>query len=292
MKQIPDCLKILAAILFLAAGSQLLAEEQASNPFFAMDTGLRDGAHQTAESQVALVKETGFAGIGPSYSSPEALKQMLAELDRQGLKMYSLYINLNIDDGASINSMIKDAAGILKGRDTVLWLNVTSRKFKPSDTAGDESGVTALRAAADVAQEAGLRVSVYPHAGFWVERVDDAVRLVPKVDRKNFGVTFNLCHWLKVDGKDAEERIKKALPYLSVVTINGADKDGKEWDRLIQPLDTGTFDVGGFVKMLKALGYKGPIGLQHFGIRGDSKKNLQRSMDGWRKISETPVKSE
>ena len=35
------------------------------NAFFAMDTGTKDAQHQTAEAQVALVKEIGFAGIGP-----------------------------------------------------------------------------------------------------------------------------------------------------------------------------------------------------------------------------------
>jgi hypothetical protein len=44
-------------------------------------------------------------------------------------------------------------------------------------------------------------------------------------------------------------------------------------------------DVAAFLKTLKTLGYKGPIGLQCFGIGGDTREHLARSMDAWRKLS-------
>ncbi len=57
------------------------------------------------------------------------------------------------------------------------------------------------------------------------------------------------------------------------VTINGADLAGKsdsDWQRLIQPLDRGSFDVQGVLRELKQLDYRGPIGLMCYGITGDS----------------------
>ncbi len=101
---------------------------------------------------------------------------------------------------------------------------------------------------------------------------------------KNLGVTFNLCHWLKVDGKELEARLKEALPHLFVVTINGADSDGKGWNTLIQPLDRGTFDVAQVLRLLDKLEFKGPIGLQHYGIRGSARGNLSASMKGWKAL--------
>jgi len=100
---------------------------------------------------------------------------------------------------------------------------------------------------------------------------------------------FNLCHWLKVDEeKNLEPLLKLAMPRLFVVTINGADSGAGRpagWDRLIQPLDRGSFDLHGFVKTLKRLGYAGPIGLQCYGIRGDAREHLARSMAAWRELS-------
>jgi hypothetical protein len=31
--------------------------------------------------------------------------------------------------------------------------------------------------------------------------------------------------------------------------------------------------------------YTGPIGLQHYGIAGDARENLEHSMAGWKKFS-------
>ena len=80
--------------------------------------------------------------------------------------------------------------------------------------------------------------------------------------------------------------VELARPHLFLVTINGADHDGESWDRLIQPLDRGSFDVYGLLKMLKDLGYTGPIGLQCYGVAGDKYENLERSIDAWRKLSD------
>jgi sugar phosphate isomerase/epimerase len=142
-----------------------------------------------------------------------------------------------------------------------------------------------MREVADLAKEAGVRVSLYPHLKNWVERVEDGARLARQVDRGNFGVTFNLCHWLMVGDTDLDASLRAALPHLQMVTINGADKGNKELKACIQPLDSGTFDVGGVLSKLSELGWQGPIGLQHYGIKGDAKANLQRSMEAWRNLS-------
>ena len=260
------------------------------NPFFAMDTGTRDATHTNIESQVKMIKDLGFAGFGPTWSNPEGVREMFASLDRHGLKMYAIYIGINIDAGrAAVTPQLKEAIQVLQGRETMLWLHVQSNKYKPSSPEGDEVGVEALRELADLAQAANLKIALYPHAGCWVERVDDGVRLAHKAGRKNLGVTFNLCHWLKVDGRDLESTLRQAMPCLFVATINGADQGGTDWSQLIRPLDQGSYDVSRVLSWLIKLGYTGPIGLQHYGIGGSAEDNLKRSMEGWRKLSAKAV---
>ena len=135
-----------------------------------------------------------------------------------------------------------------------------------------------------------MKVSLYPHTGPWLARFSDAARLANKLDREDVGITFNLCHWLKEEGDvDPIPAIKAESKRLQFVTINGADKgDTKSmgWDRLIQTLDRGSYDVAGFVGRLQGeVGWKGPIGLQAFGVQGDRRANLARSMASWRKMS-------
>ena len=128
----------------------------------------------------------------------------------------------------------------------------------------------------------GLQVALYPHFGMYVGRIEDALRMRALVDRPSVGIVFNLCHWLRSgDEANMAARLKEAMPYIRMVSINGADHEG-DWDRLIQPLDRGAFDVKGFVHTLQGMGYNGPIGLQCYAIRGDPEENLTRSMKAWR----------
>jgi sugar phosphate isomerase/epimerase len=227
--------------------------------------------------QAEMLKDLGYAGIG--YTGTQGIPEMLDALDRQGLKMFSIYVGVNIGtDPPAYDPHLQQAVRALKGRDTVIWLTVTGR---PPDGKSDDRAVAAVRHVADLAEEAGLRVALYPHVGFYVARVEDSVRVAERADRRNVGASFNLCHWLKLDDeKNMVPLINKAMPYLFMVSINGADREG-DWDRLIQTLDRGEFDVFNFLKTLKELGYTGPIGLQCYNIRGDIRQNLKRSMDAW-----------
>jgi len=272
-------------ILALAFGCIEAGAGELPNPFFAMDTGTQDATHKTPAEQVALVKEVGIAGVGPIYHNAAELQQWLAALDQNQLRMFALYLPLRLDDVPASLASVKEAAAALRGRDTLLWLYVTGKRDVPLDTDDEAVAVQALREISDYAKNAGLRVALYPHTGFVVQSVEDAVRLAEKVHRKNVGVTFNLCHWLMVDGKDLAASLKAAQPYLFCVTINGADAGGRSWKELIQPLDRGTYDVSQVLRLLRKMKYTGPIGLQHYGIGGDARENLEHSMEGWKRLS-------
>ncbi|MHC4583662.1 MAG: family 16 glycoside hydrolase [Planctomycetota bacterium] len=256
-------------------------------PFFAMDTATKDDKHKTAKEQVDMVKELGYAGIG--CTAGKGLGDMLEEIDKNDLRMFAVYLGANIDaDQPSYGPELQEAIEVLKGSNSILWLFVQSKKLKPSTVEGDTRAVEVIQEISDMAAEAGLRVALYPHTGFWVEKVEDAIRVVKKVDRRNVGVTFNLCHWLRTeDEKSMRSLIISAMPHLFVVSINGADSGGKDWKQLIQTLDRGTFDISRFLRTLKRAGYTGPIGFQGYGIGGDAYDNLRRSMDAWRKLNKS-----
>ena len=252
--------------------------------FFAMDTGTRDGQTKSYEQQAALVKELGFSGIG--YTGATRLPEMFTAVDKHGITFAPLYNGIEVrKDGVTHNSNLQRAITEAKGREAIIWLYVGGRRLADSTTT-DAPVVAKLQELADHASKSKVRLALYPHAGAYADRVQDCVRLVKAVDRANLGVTFNLCHFLKVDGKELDKRLEEAAPHLFVVTINGADIGGTAWNTLIRPLDTGTYDVLPLLQKLKAIGWKGPIGLQHYGIRGSARENLGRSMKGWKKLLE------
>jgi len=88
--------------------------------------------------------------------------------------------------------------------------------------------------------------------------------------------------------RDYRPLLQKAMPRLRAVSINGADERDEKpgWSRYIQPLGSGSFDVAAFLGTLHELGFEGPVGLQCYGIGGDAREHLARSMEAWRKMQE------
>lgn len=250
--------------------------------FFAFDNGTGRG-RLSPDAQAEMLKELGYAGVG--YTGAGGIPEMLAALDKHGLKMHSIYVRAKVGpDGPSYDPNLEEGIKALKGRQTIVWLFITG---KAPDA--DQQAVKVVREIADLAAQSGLRVALYHHVGFHVARVEDALRVVEKVNRENVGVSFNLCHWLKLDDeKNMQPLITAAIPRLFLVSINGADSGDTNkmgWDRLIQTLDRGSFDVGKFLDAMKGAGYSGPVGLQCYAVKGDVRENLGRSMSAWRKYS-------
>jgi len=259
-----------------------------ANPFFVLDNGVIDARHETPQAQAELLAELGYAGISVGLDQCPSLTELLGELDKRNLRLFTVYAGVDIDPGQEPYSpALKNAIETLDGRNTILWLFLQSRQHPPSSTGGDERAVAILRELSDRAAQHGVRIALYPHHAFWLERIEDAVRIADRVNRPNVGITFNLCHWLRVSPETSAERLlTQAMPRLLAVSINGADSDGRDWSALIQTLDKGTFDMTAFLKTLADAGYTGPIGLQAYGIGGNARDNLTRSMQAWKKCSQ------
>ena len=278
--------RLLGSVLFaLLAGVAATEGIAQSFEFFAFDNGVGRGQLK-AEQQAEMLADLGFAGIG--YTGTQDIPAMLAALDQRGLKFYSTYVAVNLKpDAAPYDEGLPAAIKQLKGSNAVLWVYVLGAPASTTDM--DDRAVEILRELASLADESGIRIALYPHTGFYVATVQDAVRLAKKVERPNVGASFNLCHFLKLDDEqNIRSVLEEAMPHLFLVSVSGADHGNTKamgWDRLIQPLGQGDFDVKSVLKILKELGYKGPVGLQCYGIRGGPLDHLPQSMEAWRKLT-------
>jgi len=254
----------------------------AANPFYAMDTSVWGWKDRTPEEVIGMLEELGYDGYG--HSGAQDIPEYLDVCKDKGLQFFNTYIGLDLDR-ADLDPALLTAARQLQGSGAMLWMPVTSKHYDRAEQSGDQIAVQRLRELADTVQPLGIQIALYPHSFFYVETVEDALRIAKQVNRRNVGVTFNLCHHLRIVAEpDIEDTLVRALPYLFQVSINGADSGDTtkmDWDRLIQPLDAGTYDVGEFVLLLRRLGYRGPIGLQGYGIPGEPRANLQRSIEAW-----------
>ena len=247
--------------------------------FFAFDNGLTD--IKSLDDQAALLAELGYAGIG---GRPGKTVEMLAALDKHGLKMFATYVTLTADlEKCPIPDNVVSEIEALKGRETIVWLNVGGKS-------SDEVVVPAIQKLCDLCAGLKLKVVIYPHVNCYTDTVATALRLVKAAGRGNLGVSFNLCHFLKQnDPADLEKTIKAAAPHLWLVSINGCDSGdtrSMNWDRLIRPLGEGSFRVPKVMKLLDDVEYEGPVGLQCYSIKQPAKNHLAKSMGAWKKMQE------
>jgi sugar phosphate isomerase/epimerase len=278
------CRGFLAALITMCCAADVVfpADQNVPrNSFFAYCHDTHDTKKRSLVEQASLLEELGYDGLGHLWL--DNIAERLETLDRHGLKLFQVYVRVSIDPNKpKYDPRLPEVIKQLKGRDVILGMLITGRP--PSDEGGDERAVQIAREVADMAAASDLRIAFYPHTNDWMERVEDGIRLARKVERENVGVMFNLCHWMKAQqGKNLKPLLQAALPHLFVVTINGSDYEGN-WDRLIQPLDAGEFDVYGLLKTLQELDYQGPVGLMCYGMQVDVRDPLTRSMKAWREF--------
>lgn len=309
----------LAAMCFSAATHAAVSDDRASIapkppafPLYAFNNSMRGSDLSDPADQATLLKELGYAGI-EGYDLT-ALPRLAEEIQKRGLKVFTVYLKVDIDGGGDpYDPRIETyLSRFLKDTGVILTVHLHSETYGSSDPAGDAQAVPILRKLADVAHEHGAKVAIYHHANFWAESFADGVRLSKKVNRRNLGAAFNLCHWLWYEarhtsrapktgepgnvgfrlrrdveegGVDLHATLAVAAPHLMSVSLCGADGDevpeGSGWSRLIQPLDEGSFDNGALLRLLSKLGYAGPVGLQCYNIKAPTKEHLRRSMEAW-----------
>jgi len=268
-----------ASAALWAAARRTRAEAPAAGsiwPFYAFDNGL--GSVPKIEDKVKLLKDLGYVGVEP-HLGHERLPEWLEALDSQGLSLNATYTVSMLEN--PMDPKLPESIRRMKGRPVRIELAIRSKTLKPSDPAGDAKALDLLKRVSDLCADTGPVVSIYPHTGFWTERVEDGARLAEESGRANVGTNFNLVHWHWVrQTRPVAEVLKETAPHLFSVTINNGRRD----KRTITPLDEGDYDLIGFMRAVKAAGYTGQVGLQCWSIKIPAEEHLARSMKRWQAI--------
>ena len=235
--------------------------------FYAFENGVRFGSYQ---NEAQTLKQLGYDGISQVHSGGAKLAERVSAYDKVGLKVLSVY--LNVEDTPIATDLVKPLAN--RGA----MIELTIRKMTPNT-------IQAVRQTADMAAKLNIRVALYPHHGFAIAKMPQAMELIERVDHPNLGVMFNLCHFLRGErAEDLETVLEKAGSRLFAVSTSGANVGGQGWDQLIQRLDQGDFPQDRLFRQLARLDFQGPVALQCYGVQGDKRMNLERSIDAWRRI--------
>lgn len=263
-----DFIAITAGLSFL----HLAHGAPSTYPFYAMDTGLRGPDVPTLEQKIALLAKLGFSGIGWTWNPAEATS-LLKLLDQHKLQLWAIYLAPSFEEEP--NKTLLEFLPSLKGRPTRIELALRSKKYKSSDPEGDAPALQYTMAYVEKVKESGPLISFYPHKSFWMEKVEDGLRLAAKANLSNLGTHFNLVHWRWQNGTDEKKILQTGKKYIFCITINGMK------DASIVSLESGNYDIVGFLNAVQNSGWVGPIGLQSYSVQGNSGDHLSRSMKKW-----------
>ncbi len=221
---------------------------------------------------------------GPSHEAALRDVPRLAEVRaRHGLDVAAVYVTVDIagagDDPG--NRLIADLVRTLEGCTTV---EISMRSGDPtlavSDPAGDARARRFLEELLRLAEPRGITLALYPHIRFWLERIEDAVRLCRAIDHPLLCTIFCGYHWYALGGP-LPEQLAGAAPYLHAANLCGSRRVQGSWHGLpatIEPLDDGELDNFAVLGMLQHVGFGGRIGVQGFAAGGDVYHKLRRSL--------------
>jgi sugar phosphate isomerase/epimerase len=265
-----------------------------SNKLFAMNLFFNNSlGSYPFETQCEMLKELGYDGIYLcllNESHWEAVPLLAAVQDRYGIEVARVYANIDVegDDGHKGNLRVLNLLETVEGCNSIeLSLLSTDPSLKPSDPAGDEKAVCWLDKCLKVADRRNLTLTLYHHMMFWMERIEDAVRLCRRMNNPRLGVAFCGYHWFVVDGKDLLGRLDMAAPFLHSANLCGCtmlDKPAGFLPASVQLIHEGALDNFLVLATLKRVGYDGWVGLQGYSIGGDAYGKLKLSIEAFRSM--------
>ena len=196
------------------------------------------------------------------------------------VKAVWLYINLNKDKVGQLKSESEVLFENLEavGLQTQIWVGFQPEYFE--NLSNEEAllqSVKMIEYLSNRAQKLGCKIALYNHGG-WFGNPENQLRIIKALPNHDLGVIFNF-HHAHDALKTYSVNIKKLLPYLWCVNLNGMKAEGPK----IITIGQGNLEKE-MIQELIDLGYKGPFGVLGHVKGGDPERILQDNLEGLQHI--------
>ncbi len=233
-----------------------------------------DAKKRSPEERVAMLKKLGFKKYAYDWRAEHlpTFDREVVELQKAGIELSAIWFPANLGaDAQALLAVVKKHK--LK---TQLWITMGEPGGKEQKDKV-EAAAKIVRPIAEEAEKLGCTVALYNHGG-WFGEPENQLAIIDHLKLKNVGIVYNQHH-----GHDHLDRfpelLKKMLPHLYVLNLNGMVKDGEKLGKKILPLGQGDLDLG-LLKVVVASGYKGPIGILGH-TNDDAEERLLDNLDGF-----------
>jgi sugar phosphate isomerase/epimerase len=255
-----------------------------SRKYYAMDTCFfTELGDYPLAVRCEMLQELGFQG---SYLTLWNIKEqpwvdaknIAQESAARGLEVAGIYATLDLDDVRERDRLLELVPALPPGCAIEISLKSSRDTFPKSSTAGDDVALGLLEPLLEAIEPERNPVCLYAHVHQWLERHQDALRLIRKSGHPGLGWVFSSYHWYASQEGALLPLLDAGLPHLRRANFCGTRRSA-EGSYSIEPLDAGSLDLAVIFGQLVQRGFAGPIGIQGFGVGGDVYGRLKRGLD-------------
>lgn len=236
-----------------------------------------DAKKRGPEERAQMLERLGISRFAYDWRA-EHIPTFDEELDT--LKRHNITLSAFWFPGA-MNDEARAILDVLKRHQvqTELWVSLNGGEIvcTPEEHARRVKEHTEiLKPIVEAAAEAGCKVGLYNHGG-WFGEPENQLEILDALNAPNVGLVYNLHH-----GHGHLDRfpalLERMRPHLYCINLNGMVRNGDQTGQKILPLGTGDLDLG-LLKTIRDSGYRGPIGILGH-TEDDAEATLSNNLDG------------
>jgi putative heme-binding domain-containing protein len=233
-----------------------------------------DSQKRTPEHRADMLQRLGFRRFAYDWRA-----EHLPTFERELLALKEHEISLDaVWFPAALNDDAKTILDALKRHriKTQLWMTMGDVAPQGDQAAKVASAAAAIKPIAEEAAKIGCQVALYNHGG-WFGEPENQLAIIDALGLDNVGIVYNLHH-----GHEHLDRfetlLKKIMPHLLALNLNGMTREGDRIGKKVLPLAQGEVDLP-LLRTICASGYHGPIGILGHTM-DDAEARLQDNLDG------------
>lgn len=217
-----------------------------------------DAKQRGPEERAAMLSKLGLKKFAYDYRAEHisTFEEEIAALNRNHIELTAWWFPGTLNDEA------RGIIALLKKNNirTQLWVTGGGEPTKNDDEykARVEAEAARIRPIAEEAAKIGCRVGLYNHGG-WFGEPENQIAIIKTLELPNVGIVYNLHHGHSHMDR-FPELLRKMLPYLYAINLNGMVRQAEPGDKKILPIGQGERDLE-VLKTIRDSGYQGPIGI-------------------------------
>jgi len=240
-----------------------------------------DAMNRTPEERAIMLKDMQISQFAYDYrdSHLASFKEEIHALKNHRISLRAVWLWVEPEGERLLNRTNETVLEVLQktGTRTELWVSFPGWVFRGSDEENLQKAVKALTEIIVRAEETGCTVALYNH-GDWFGEPENQVRIIEAIGSEKLRMVYNFHHGHH-HMDQFEALFNLMVPYLSAVNINGMSAGGPK----IITLGEGNRELE-MLKIIKASGYRGPIGIIGHTDGEDIRNVLERNLKGLERL--------